>query len=172
MPEPLKTSFRSRRRLSSVYWLFLSLLILLADYATGPFVQFPILFLIPVTLAAWYSGLKWALGLSLGLTLARVFILAGADIPWTLTVIIINEVILLTVLCLFAFLVDRTAQRSELLREIRVLRGMLPICMFCKRIRREEGDWEALESYISRRSEAQFSHGLCPDCRKRHYGGA
>ena len=49
-------------------------------------------------------------------------------------------------------------------QEVRTLRGILPTCSHCKKIRDEHGDWLAIESYISQRSEAQFSHGLCPDC--------
>ncbi len=48
--------------------------------------------------------------------------------------------------------------------EVKVLEGFLPICARCKKIRDGEGNWENLETYIDRHSEAQFSHGLCPDC--------
>jgi len=48
--------------------------------------------------------------------------------------------------------------------EISTLRGILPTCAHCKKIRDDEGTWHAIEAYISQRSEAQFSHGLCPDC--------
>jgi len=49
-------------------------------------------------------------------------------------------------------------------QELRTLHGILPTCSHCKKIRDEEGAWHAFEVYISRRSEAQFSHGLCPEC--------
>jgi DNA-binding response OmpR family regulator len=49
-------------------------------------------------------------------------------------------------------------------REIRTLRGLLITCAHCKKIRNKEGTWQAIETYISQHSEAQFSHGLCPDC--------
>jgi hypothetical protein len=55
------------------------------------------------------------------------------------------------------------------LAEVRKLRGILPICASCKKIRQEDGGWQFLETYISARSEAQFSHGLCPDCKERLY---
>jgi len=48
--------------------------------------------------------------------------------------------------------------------EIKTLRGLLPICASCKKIRDEKGLWKQMESYISEHSQAQFSHGLCPDC--------
>lgn len=50
---------------------------------------------------------------------------------------------------------------------IRVLDGLLPICATCKKIRNDQGNWEQMEGYITRRSEAEFTHGICPDCRVR-----
>ena len=52
-------------------------------------------------------------------------------------------------------------------KEIRTLHGLLPICAQCKKIRDKEGNWEVLEEYISERSEAAFSHGLCPECLQK-----
>jgi PAS domain S-box-containing protein len=48
--------------------------------------------------------------------------------------------------------------------EIRSLQGLLPICMFCKKIKDGQGGWENLEKYIHEHSRADFSHGICPDC--------
>ncbi len=50
------------------------------------------------------------------------------------------------------------------LSEVRTLKGLLPICAWCKRIRTEDGEWTQLESYITAHSDANFSHGVCPDC--------
>lgn len=59
----------------------------------------------------------------------------------------------------------RVAERIvRLQHEVRQLQGMLPICPKCKRIRTDKGQWEPVERYISQRSVAQFSHGICPDC--------
>ena len=55
------------------------------------------------------------------------------------------------------------------LAEVRTLEGILPICASCKMIRREDGGWAGLEAYISERTEARFSHGLCPECRVELY---
>lgn len=52
------------------------------------------------------------------------------------------------------------------------LRGLLPICAGCKKIRREDQAWEALEAFIETHSHAEFTHGLCPDCMTRFYPGA
>jgi DNA-binding response OmpR family regulator len=50
--------------------------------------------------------------------------------------------------------------------EIQTLHGLLPICAWCKKIRDQSGHWQAMESYISERSQAEFSHSVCPECRK------
>jgi PAS domain S-box-containing protein len=54
--------------------------------------------------------------------------------------------------------------------QVKVLEGILPICSNCKRIRSDQGDWEAVESYVRDRSNAEFSHGLCPDCARKTWG--
>ncbi len=53
--------------------------------------------------------------------------------------------------------------------EIKSLRGILPICASCKKIRDDKGYWNQIETYISKHSEADFSHGICPDCATRLY---
>ena len=53
--------------------------------------------------------------------------------------------------------------------KIKILKGFLPICSHCKKIRNDEGYWLQLEKYITEHSEAQFSHGICPTCEKVHY---
>ena len=57
----------------------------------------------------------------------------------------------------------------DTLAEVKRLKGLLPICMHCKKIRDEEGAWQQLERYISTRTDAKFSHGLCPSCLEEHY---
>ena len=58
---------------------------------------------------------------------------------------------------------------SQAMSEIKVLRGFVPVCASCKKIRNEQGYWEQLEVYLEQHSEAQFSHGLCQECIKRLY---
>ncbi|MFH1091729.1 MAG: PAS domain-containing protein [Pseudomonadota bacterium] len=58
---------------------------------------------------------------------------------------------------------------EKALAEVKVLRGLLPICAHCKRVRDDEGLWQKIEDYIEDRSEALFTHGLCPDCTKLLY---
>lgn len=58
---------------------------------------------------------------------------------------------------------------QEALASVKVLRGLLPICAHCKKIRDDRGYWRRLEDYIGQHSEADFSHSLCPDCQRTHY---
>ena len=66
---------------------------------------------------------------------------------------------------------EKNKTLSDYLNEIKVLRGIVPICSHCKSIRDEKGSWNKLENYIQEHSEAQFSHGICDDCVKKHFKG-
>jgi PAS domain S-box-containing protein len=67
---------------------------------------------------------------------------------------------------------EKEALISELqkaLDEITTLKGILPFCSFCKKIRNDKGYWERVDIYIRDHSEADISHSICPECAKRHY---
>jgi GAF domain-containing protein len=69
---------------------------------------------------------------------------------------------------------DRDRLIGELrkaLSEVKRLSGLLPICSNCKKIRDDEGYWRQIEQYIGERSEAEFTHGFCPDCAAKLYPG-
>ena len=68
-------------------------------------------------------------------------------------------------------LARRVAELEEALRQIRTLRGLVPICGHCKRIRNDQNYWQQLESFISEHTDAQFSHGICPECYEREMRG-
>jgi len=56
----------------------------------------------------------------------------------------------------------------EALAEIKTLKGFIPICASCKKIRDDEGYWDQLEAYISKHTNAVFTHGLCPECAEKY----
>jgi len=58
---------------------------------------------------------------------------------------------------------------QEALKKIKILRGIIPICAACKKIRDDKGYWNQIESYIKEHSEADFSHGICPECAEKLY---
>jgi PAS domain S-box-containing protein len=63
------------------------------------------------------------------------------------------------------------AQLQEAAASIKTLSGLLPICAGCKKIRDDEGSWSQIEVFVSSRTSAEFSHGLCPDCMKAYFPG-
>jgi hypothetical protein len=153
-----------------LYWLIIAFLVLRADYITGPLVQFPILYLIPIGLASWYNGRVWGLIFAFGMPLIRFYFSNLWEAPWTIFEATINASIRIFVFTIFAYLVDRiVTQKRDLEKEVHILRGILPICSFCKKIRDKDEKWIALEKYITEHSEAGFSHGLCPECAQKHY---
>ncbi len=69
---------------------------------------------------------------------------------------------------------ERTAELEQANRDlqhaldnIKTLKGLVPICSYCKSIRDDKGFWQQLEAYVSQHSEAEFSHGICPSCLKK-----
>ena len=66
-------------------------------------------------------------------------------------------------------LYDTVAKLEKALVEVKTLRGILPICSFCKKIRDDDGYWNQVEVYVKERSDADFSHSICPVCMKKHY---
>jgi response regulator RpfG family c-di-GMP phosphodiesterase len=61
-------------------------------------------------------------------------------------------------------LAQRVRELEEALSRVKQLQGLLPICSYCKKIRNDRNYWQQVEGYITEHSEAQFSHGICPDC--------
>jgi CheY-like chemotaxis protein len=68
------------------------------------------------------------------------------------------------VLSLQERLAERVAELQTALSNVKQLRGLLPICSYCKRIRGDDQYWQQVEGYIAEHSDAQFSHGICPSC--------
>ena len=64
---------------------------------------------------------------------------------------------------------ERNAELQEALDNIKTLKGMIPICINCKKVREDKAFWQDVEIYVSEHSEAQFSHSLCPDCMRELY---
>jgi hypothetical protein len=95
---------------------------------------------------------------------------------------IVSSIIVLS-FCLVVFCVrrlnDLSAAKTEVektnkalsnaLAEVKELRGILPICSFCKKIRDDKGYWQGIEGYIASHSLADFTHSVCPTCLEEHY---
>jgi CheY-like chemotaxis protein len=63
---------------------------------------------------------------------------------------------------------QRNEELSKSLAQVKRLEGLLPICMYCKKIRNDQDYWEQIEDYIAEHSEADFSHGICPECLEKN----
>ena len=121
------------------------------------------------------AGLNWGIVSKIDLSEVRApFIRAGE-----LSALIAVVMVVLGAL-VFVKITDPILERlretvlnlETALREVRTLRGILPICSFCKRIRNDQGYWDQVESYVSEHTDANFSHGVCPDCLAKHYPDA
>ena len=118
--------------LRRVYWVLASLACLGFDYLGGPSVQFPVFYLIPVSLAAWFDSRAWGLALAIVLPLVRLALhsIWGDPLTWAT---LLNAAIRITVFSLFAWLVARTAsQMVELRQAIRRTEFERELCANCK----------------------------------------
>ncbi|MCX7044813.1 MAG: response regulator [Candidatus Sumerlaeota bacterium] len=66
-------------------------------------------------------------------------------------------------------LAQKVKDLEEALTHLQTLQGLLPICMYCHKIRTDKASWQRIEGYIEKHSGAKFSHGICPECFKTHY---
>ena len=152
-------------------WCGLAIVALAAHYVMGSSVTFPFLFVVPIMLAAWHGTGAFAVALAVVMSLVRFVFFFFWPSPWTLREAVINAVIKGLVLVVIALLTARVAQQQRaLLRRVKSLEGLLPICSFCKRIRDEHEEWKKLEVYIGAHTGAEFTHAICPECMKQHYG--
>lgn len=83
--------------------------------------------------------------------------------------LIVGGVTCLVTTFLFGMLSIYVGSLKRAMKEIKTLEGLLPICSACHKIRTPDNNWHHLEKYISERTEARFTHGLCPDCAKELY---
>lgn len=154
-------------------WVCLALAVMLVgvDFITGPYILFPVFFVLPVMLMAWNASLRGAIGLAVLLNLARFSFHFLWKVPWSVGVSIVDAVIHCGIMLLLAVVTARFGRQTRTMRErLRVMEGFLPICAFCKDIRDDAGNWQKIEVYVGERSEAQFSHDVCPKCAEKHYG--
>lgn len=141
------------------------------EYLTGSYHEFPVLYVLPVILSAWYSGRWPAVTLAVIIPVAHFVFVFFDGQPHNLAALIPMTIFRGFVITVMALWFARLSEHERALEaEVKTLEGLLPICTFCKSIKNDAGEWEHLERYISRRSATQFSHGLCPSCQQKHYG--
>ncbi|MBW8004007.1 MAG: hypothetical protein FVQ80_18765 [Planctomycetes bacterium] len=131
------------------------------------------LFVIPVILLGLFWGVKIALigGFLVALLLLILLYIAGA-VEGTLLLVrvfVIGLILHVGVGVTVGRLSDITKQLRKALNDVKQLRGLLPICAECKKIRDDEGYWHQVETFIRNHSQADFSHSICPECIKKLY---
>jgi hypothetical protein len=97
---------------------------------------------------------------------------------WPLILVYATVAVIVSLIILIAshLLEKKDREQQELiknlqsaLKEIKTLRGIVPICSFCKKIRDDKGYWSQVDAYVSQHTDAKFSHGVCPECMEKHY---
>jgi hypothetical protein len=151
----------------------------LTDFVTGYEIAFSIFYLAPVAFVTWFAGKR--AGLAISLLSAIVWLAADVGsghlfphvlIPfWNATVRLGFFAVTVILLNKLHLVIDEQAMLIKDLQEARdeakKLSGLIPICAWCKRVRDDEGYWKQVEQYISERSEASFTHAICPECKQK-----
>ncbi len=159
--------------------LVLTLLVAWMDYVTGLELEFSAFYVLPVLLVAWFAGWRWAVALALinAVAWSAVDAWAGHFHPnafyalWEfLNHALVYLLVATTVGGLRVAIARQKALNSELsqaLQEVGELKGLLPVCAWCHKVRDDQGYWGQIETYIEARTQASFTHGICPDCQAR-----
>jgi hypothetical protein len=170
---------------SSIAYISIGVLLLLlvdgVDYLSGHELSFVVFYFLPIAFVSWHTNRKFATFFAVIVTGNWLVInsLEGTSyshwfIPyWNAGVRLAAFLIIALV---FAFIKQQLVQAQQLnqelaaaLAEVKRLSGFLPICASCKKIRNDRGSWEQIELYIRDRSEAEFTHSLCPECINKIY---
>jgi K+-sensing histidine kinase KdpD len=161
-------------------WRFLgiplTIIVALLDYYTGDELNITLLYLAPIALASWklgkgeavlvaaFSAIVWFvenyLLLHQAASLWIPFWNMVGQFGFFLTVVLI----LSSLRKAFTAQERLIGQLQDALGRVRTLSGLLPICSWCKKVRDDRGYWRAVEAYIEEHSQAEFTHGICPDC--------
>jgi len=151
------------------------------DYVTGPELGFFVFYFAPVILLAWYASYWFAIAMSfacavtwLGVDLLSQHSYVHPAFRYWNTLIRLASFLMIAhfaseVRALLMAERELTVRLQETIATVRQLKGLLPICASCKRIRNDKGYWEQIEGYVRDRSEAEFSHSLCPECTRKLY---
>ena len=146
LPKRFSLAVPQRGSLRLWLWYTIAAAMVAVDYFTGPVIQFPIAFLLPVLLAAWFDSLLHALLLAALLPAIRLgFVIGVWAAPWTIGEAITNAAIRIGVLSLLAYFAWRAAQEHRAVqREVQMFEKILPICSYCRKIRDSNESWESL----------------------------
>ena len=146
----------------------LVLIILGLDVLVPLGTEVSLLYLIPLGFVAMWSSPKQSTHVLVIAAVCAVLTWVGFFLtpPHAVWSAVANRLLAVTVI---GFTVMLSVLRKRAEDDLQVLHGLLPICSYCKKIRDDRGSWEQIERYITDRSDVDFSHGMCPDCGKKHF---
>jgi len=135
---------------------------------TGHFFALCITF---VACVAWYRGLTAGLAAALIVPSISGVLMLFSKIESSVVAMDVGGFLFISLLlgACVGSLSEMNRKLQDANRKVKKLEGLIPICASCKDIRIAEGTWEAVESYIKDNSDADFTHGLCPDCAKKFF---
>jgi hypothetical protein len=148
-------------------YLVLGAAILSLDLLTGRFLQFPILFIVPVGLSAWYHGPRLAYYLAFLLPTGRLLIAGLVEIESPIPSILVNWLVRVVVLALLAYLAGRTARQTRVLQQR--FDTMVTICAWSRTVE-YRGEWISFEQYLLRRFNIKTTHGISAAEAERAFG--
>ncbi|MER3422776.1 MAG: hypothetical protein C4293_05645 [Nitrospiraceae bacterium] len=151
------------------YWLLTGLIVLSVDVLILDLflpmgVAMGVLYTVPILFSLWFPGRRYTTMATLAGSLFAFigfFVSPPGGILW---IGLLNLGLALFIIWVTTFLVLLRKRAEE---QIKTLRGLIPICASCKKIRDDQGYWNILERYVEKHSDAYFTHGLCPDCTKQ-----
>ena len=172
---------RGKKILLTLFGVLLVVFLAYLDFLTGVAASLSVFYLIPISLVVWYVGRTPGMAVA-GLS-AIVWLLEDLFSDMTLPATFLpywQAVMRLAFFLIVIFLLDgrkrAEREREKLIEELqealanaKTLRGLLPICSSCKKVRDDRGYWSQIESYLGAHSEAAFSHSICPECEKKLY---
>ena len=157
----------------------LACLIFAIDLLTPVGVAVGVLYTTLVLLAMWSPNRRFILLVAAVVSvLAETgFLLSPGDPDWMAVSNRMLSLFTIWTVAVLSFLHKRDQEeREQLILElqdsldhIKTLRGLLPVCVSCKKVRNGQGYWKSIDTYVSERAEAQITHGICPDCFTHYY---
>jgi hypothetical protein len=141
--------------------------ILLLDLFASDFLLFPILFVLPVALSAWFCNARLAYALAVLLPLGRLLTDEFVHHSSPFVYIVANCAIRIAVLALLAFLISRTARQTRALEQR--VQSLVTVCAWSRTVE-YEGEWISFEKYLLRRFNVNTSHGISPAEAEKVFG--
>lgn len=168
---------------ASVYILcvFLFIVIFAIDLLIPLGVAAAVPYVVVVLASLWVSKRNFTIGVAWASSVLTLIGLFYSPVGGEMWKVLLNRALALFVIWTTAILAlqrkkieeDRlraVQEAKQILEETKILRGLIPICASCKKIRDDKGYWNRIESYIEKHSDAHFSHGICRECQDRLYG--